>query len=134
MKDYTYTLSTAPAWMRLIAQLLDIILVFFVVAIFMLAFPIPGQLFKWIFLWTYLGYSILMDAYKQGTVGKLYMGLKVIKTSELRSDLLTSFYRNLIKILTAFMLWDAILILLIAGRIGIHNTIAKSTVVLEEIK
>ena len=129
MTDPTILFITAPAWKRLIAQLIDITLVFLTVLVLTVAFHIPGPMFKWAILWTYLTYSILMDAYKHGTVGKLYLGLKVVKTSEMRSNFLTAFYRNLSKIFFALLLWDAILILLMTGHIGLHNTIAKSKVV-----
>jgi hypothetical protein len=88
-----------------------------------------GLLFSWMLLWTYLVYSILMDAYREGTVGKLYMGLKVVNTQEGTSKLITSFYRNVMKLIIAMFLYDTLLLILRKGYSGFHNKIARTMVV-----
>jgi uncharacterized RDD family membrane protein YckC len=112
-----------------VAQAIDLVLVFLIVILLHAFWRIPAPLFKWILLWTYLIYSVLMDCYYDGTIGKLYLNMKVIRTSDNRSKLLTSFYRNLIKIFLGFLLFDSILILAVVGHLGIHNKIAGCAVV-----
>lgn len=69
-----------------------------------------------------------MDCYYGGTIGKLYLKMRVVTTAD-RSRLLTCFYRNFTKVLFGVVLFDFILILLIVGRLGFHNTISSCSVV-----
>jgi len=98
-------------WKRLIAQIIDSILVLLTVIIWSALFTPLGLLFPWILFWVYLSYSVLMDAYREGTIGKLYMGLKVVKKNESSVKLLTSFYRNFMKFLIALFLYDFLLLI-----------------------
>src|SRR3954467_15582052 len=87
----------AKPWKRLVAQVIDGAFVFiFSIALFMI-FRFPPALVKWILFWVFLIYSIYADAYQQGTRGKHIMQIRVVKNSDIRSDLQTAFYRNLIK-------------------------------------
>jgi uncharacterized RDD family membrane protein YckC len=84
-------------WKRLVAQVIDCILVFSVVIVLAIWVTPLGVLFSWMLIWVYLIYSILMDAYQEGTIGKLFMDLRVVKRKNNSSKLLTSFYRNFMK-------------------------------------
>jgi uncharacterized RDD family membrane protein YckC len=116
-------------WKRLAAQFIDCSLVFLTVIVLTSWFTPLGSLFLWMLVWTYLIYSILMDAYREGTVGKLYMGLKVVNTQEGSSNLITSSYRNVMKLFIALFLYDILLLIIRKGYSGFHNKIAKTIIV-----
>jgi uncharacterized RDD family membrane protein YckC len=118
---------------RLFAQLIDCSLVFLTVIFLTSWFKQIGLLFYWMLLWVHLIYSILMDAYREGTLGKLYIGLKVVNTKKNTSKLFTSFYRNILKLFIAMFLYDILLVKLTKGYSGFHNKIAK-TIVMEKSK
>ena len=119
----------AKAWKRLVAQIIDGAFVFiFSIALFMI-FRFPPSLFKWTLFWVFFTYSIFSDAYRQGTPGKHIMQIRVVKNSDIRSNLQTAFYRNLIKAILGIFLFDFFWIMIVPGRQGFHNQLAKSIVV-----
>lgn len=83
---------------------------------------------NWMLIWGYLLYSILMDAYAKGTIGKWIMGLRVIMINPGDSKLLTAFYRNYMKILLSIIGFDILLVPFIRGFSGIHNRVARTRV------
>src|SRR3954464_2614079 len=90
-------LNKAPGLKRSIAQAIDLLLIFLTIILLHAFWRIPIPLFKWVFLWIYLIYAILMDYFYDGTIGKLYLNLRVLRISDKRSKLLTAFSRNLMK-------------------------------------
>ena len=116
-------------WKRLAAQLIDFVLVFLASVVLVILFKPLGLIFGWILLFLFLLYSILMDAYRQGTIGKLYLGLRVIKNHGRPSKLLTSFYRNVTKLIITVFLFDIYLLLIRNGYSGFHNRIAGTAIV-----
>ena len=111
------------------AQIIDLVLVFFiaVVLIMITGFRVTfSAIFFWAYLAIFLVHGVILDAYRQGTIGKLVVGLRVIETPGIRSRFLTSFYRNLLK---SFMILFGIgAILLIVGKQGVHNRVTNCIV------
>jgi uncharacterized RDD family membrane protein YckC len=131
MVSYNFTFHTTKVhfWKRLFAQIIDCVLVLLTVFVFTVFFKPIGFIFSWALVWTYLLYSILMDAYRGGTVGKMYMDLKVVHHQENSSKLLTSFYRNFAKLFITLLLYDVWLLISRNGYSGLHNKIAKTSVI-----
>jgi len=131
MISYNFTFHTTKVhfWKRLFAQIVDCVLVLLTVFVLTVFIKPIGFIFSWAFFWTYLLYAILMDAYREGTVGKMYMDLKVVRHQENSSKLLTSFYRNFLKLFISLFLYDSWLLISRNGYSGLHNKIAKTIVI-----
>ena len=97
--------------------------------IFRITLP-TWKIFLWFYLLMFLLYSVPFDAYRQGTVGKHLMKLRVICTSEVRPILMTSFYRNLAKAVSILILVD--IYLLFMGKQGFHNRMVDCQVIGED--
>src|SRR5436190_1690313 len=102
----------AKRWRRVLAQIIDVALIFFFSVALLMMFWFPASLFKWSVFWLFLAYSTFSDAYRDGTAGKHIMGIKVLCTSDARSKLLTAFYRNLTKVVLGILLFEFIWILI----------------------
>jgi uncharacterized RDD family membrane protein YckC len=126
---YLQTFETTKVlfWRRLAAQAIDGVVVFLLAIILTVFFRPSGQLFSWILAGTYLAYSIPMDTYRDGTVGKLYMGLTIVRRED-SSKLLTSFYRNILKLLISVFLFDILFLIVRKGYSGLHNRFAKTAI------
>lgn len=125
------TFNYAPAWRRLIAYLIDIVIV---QAILILSYLLIGDIAffmrSWIIFWTYMIYNILMDYKYQGTLGKMLLKLKVITIKGQTPDLKTSFYRNFGKLISALpLLWGFIRILTPSTPQTIHDELARCYVI-----
>lgn len=123
-------LTFKSAWPRVIAQLIDLGLAWLItIAIVLIStLVVPTEdLFQWIYLSVFLVYSVLFDAYRQGTVGKLILGLKVERTTQLRPVLVTALYRNLLKAVCLLLVVDVLLLLM--GKQGFHNRMVDCRVV-----
>ena len=115
-------------WKRLIASLFDFFLVgLMTLVIHMLSpAPIPAPLSKWVLFGVFLTYSILFDYYQHGTPGKHIMKIKISYTYDKRSYLLTTFYRDFLKMIFFFeIFW----MLTTPYRQGLHNRIAKCQII-----
>jgi len=123
------TVKQSSGWRRLIAQGIDVTLVFLtiIVTVVIVRYSTLAM-----FLGTVVGiqltYSTLMDCYYGGTVGKLYLKIKVVTTSK-RPRLLTSFYRNFIKMIIGVLLFESILLFLLVEYVGIHNFMSDCKVI-----
>jgi len=115
-------------WKRLAAQLIDFALVFLTGVVLVILFRPLGLIFWWTLLLLFLVYSTLMDAYREGTIGKLYLGLRVVKKHDRHSKLLTSFYRNVTKLFITIFLFDIYLLVIRNGYSGFHNRIAGTAI------
>ena len=125
------TFNYAPAWRRLIAYLIDIIIV---QAILVLSYLLIGDIAfiirSWIVFWTYMIYNIIMDYKYQGTLGKMLLRIKVITIKGQAPDLKTSFYRNFGKLISALpLLWGFIRILTPSTPQTIHDELARCYVI-----
>lgn len=125
------TFNYAPAWRRLIAYLIDIIIV---QAILVLSYFLIGDIAfiirSWIVFWTYMIYNIIMDYKYQGTLGKMLLRIKVITIKGQAPDLKTSFYRNFGKLISALpLLWGFIRILTPSTPQTIHDELARCYVI-----
>ena len=129
LSNFVFDTTKVLFWKRLLAQVIDWVLVFLTVIVLTILIRPLGQLFPWILFWTFLFYSVLMDAYREGTIGKLYMGLKVVKKEDNSSRLLTAFYRNFMKLFIALFLYEIMLLIFRKGYSGYHNKIAKTMVI-----
>ena len=74
-------------------------------------------------------YSVWFDYKQHGTPGKHIMKIKIEYLDDQRSYLLTILYRNLLKGLFGILLFDLVLFLIIPYRQGLHNQIAKCSIV-----
>lgn len=129
MISFLFIDTTKTLVWRLAAQLIDVVLVFLTSIILVALFRPLGLIFWWTVVWVFLLYSTLMDTYRQGTIGKLYLGLRVVKKHARSSKLLTSFYRNVTKLFIAIFLFEIYLLLIRKGYSGFHNRIAGTTIV-----
>lgn len=86
-------------------------------------------IYYWTFIWTYLTYSILLDAYAGGTPGKRLMGLKILFTDTNAPRIVSSAYRNILKLFVFFVGYQTLLTLPRSGFSGYHNKIARSKIV-----
>ncbi|MBZ0246203.1 MAG: RDD family protein [Cyclobacteriaceae bacterium] len=125
---FTFDTSKTLFWKRLIAQFIDFILISLIVTTYSIWYGNHGM-GNWMLIWGYLFYSILMDAYASGTIGKWIMGLRVIMIAPSNSKLLTAFYRNYMKILLSIIGFDILLVPFIRGFSGIHNRVAQTRVI-----
>ena len=124
------TFTYAPSWKRLVSYLIDIILSNATSLIIFRTFGLPLVIKDWLFLGVFLTYNILMDYRLQGTIGKRILGLKVVRINGQRPDLLTSFYRNFGKIVSALPLfWGFIRMLTPSYPQGIHDELARCYVI-----
>jgi uncharacterized RDD family membrane protein YckC len=88
--------------------------------------PIPTQLMRWVFIIVFLTYSILFDYYQHGTPGKHLMRIRISYTYEKRSYLLTTFYRDFLKL---FCFLEALWLFGAPCRQGFHNGVARCIIV-----
>jgi uncharacterized RDD family membrane protein YckC len=115
-------------WKRVTASFFDVTLVGLLVLVIHMVSPkpVPVPLTKWIVLGVFMTYSILFDYYQYGTPGKHMMKIKILYTYDKRSYLLTTFYRNVLKVTSLLgMYW----VLGAPYRQGLHNRIAKCMIV-----
>jgi uncharacterized RDD family membrane protein YckC len=131
MISYNFTFHTTKVLFRkrLLAQIIDCILVLLTVFVLTVFIKPIGFIFSWTLLWTYLIYAILMDAYREGTVGKMYMDLRIVRHKDHSSTLVTSFYRNFAKLFIALLVYGCWLLIYRNGYSGLHNKIAKTGVI-----
>lgn len=127
--SYHKIIKYAPGWKRLIAYMIDVILIQLPVSIswfIVVEVPIPLSLVFGIFLC----YNVVMDYSFQGTLGKMILRIKVIKVNGEKPDLLTSVARNVGKIISWLPLgWGFIRLLTPTFPQGIHDELAKCFVV-----
>lgn len=133
MYHFTFETTNVLFWKRLVAQVIDILIVLTGVFLVVAWTSVRGVVFQWIVVWVYLVYSMLMDAYAEGTVGKLTIGLKVVMNKKKEPKLLTAFYRNFMKIILNGIGLDILLLPLRKGYSGWHNRVAKTRIVNENI-
>lgn len=95
---------------RLIAIVIDALLVFVVVFFINLPFPILGNWVLWTFVWGFIMwlYSSLLEGAIGGTIGKKLLSLHVVAIGA-QMDFVKALVRNVSKIHGLFLLLDAIL-------------------------
>lgn len=122
------TEKTPLLWKRLVASLFDFLLVGLItLVVHMLSpKPIPAPLSKWVLFGVYMTYAVLFDYYQHGTPGKHIMKIKIVYSYPKRSYLLTTFYRDFLKVIF-FM--EVFWMLLMPYRQGLHNRIAKCMII-----
>jgi uncharacterized RDD family membrane protein YckC len=119
----------SPSWKRILAQAIDFgLLGLFFISMDMI-FLIPVPMIKWTLFLIYMTYGVLFDYHQHGTIGKQIMKIKILKTYDHRTYLLTILYRNFIKAIMTILVFEAVLLLLIPYRQGFHNHIAKCAIV-----
>lgn len=130
MLIYNFTFNTKKVlfWKRLIAQFIDFVLINFLVITYSMLFGDKGLSF-WINLWALLFYGVLMDTYTGGTIGKWILGLKVVMSNQETTQLSAMFFRNYTKVLLGIIGFNFLLVPLFRGFSGIHNRIAKTSVI-----
>lgn len=123
------TIKYAPSWKRLISYVIDIWLIqFLVTIIWWLVFEAPVSLSLEYTI--FLVYNIIMDYFFQGTIGKMALRIKVIKTNGTRTDFQSSVFRNLGKIVSGLPLgWGFIRLLTPSFPQAIHDELARCYVV-----
>jgi uncharacterized RDD family membrane protein YckC len=95
------TFKKASFWRRLYGYLFDSIIFSALSGLVGLIFGLPDDMERWFYLVLFCLYNILMDYYYQGTFGKMIFKMKVINLERQNPDLLSSFYRNFGKIISA---------------------------------
>jgi uncharacterized RDD family membrane protein YckC len=71
-----------------------------------------------------------MDSYHQQTIGKMILKIKVIKTDGTKPDILSAFYRNFGKIVSAIPLFYGFLRILDPNqRQTVHDQLGKCLVI-----
>lgn len=123
------TIRYAPSWKRLISYVIDMLLIeFSVTIIWWLVFEAPislGLVYTISFV-----YNIIMDYFFEGTIGKMVLRIKVIKTNGRRIDFQASVFRNLGKIVSWLPLgWGYIRLLTPSFPQAIHDELARCYVV-----
>ena|SRR5579871_1500846 len=115
-------------WKRLVASLIDYILVTAMTMIISMLSPMPIQdaAATWIWLGVFMIYSIFFDYYQYGTPGKHIMKIKLLYSQDNRSYLLTIFYRNFLKVI--FFSWFSWM-LFAPDKQGVHNKVARCSIV-----
>jgi uncharacterized RDD family membrane protein YckC len=84
----------------------------------------------WTVFFTFMAYNISMDYWRQATIGKMIMRIRVVNLKGEKLRLSTSFYRNFGKIVSALPLyWGFIRLLSPQYKQAIHNEIARCYVV-----
>jgi len=119
----------APSWKRVVAQIIDLALVWVFAFALLMIFQYPYFMQKWTVFFVYMTYSILFDYFQQATVGKHILKLKILSTAGGKSSLLNMFYRNFAKLIVMSLLVDSLLMLLVPYRQGFHNRITRHRVV-----
>lgn len=113
---------------RLFAQLIDFLLIYLIAAILspiVISFPLLYYTATYLI---YLTYSVILDAYTEGTPGKKVMGLKIVFDNP-GSKLLPSLYRNTLKLFVFFNGYGTLMTLSRYGYSGYHNLIAHAQIV-----
>jgi uncharacterized RDD family membrane protein YckC len=122
----------APSWKRLVAYFIDVALLIVFSSAISFVTGLPSKMTDWLFFFSFLIYNILMDYRFQGTLGKKILKLKVVRSNGQRPGLLTSFYRNFGKVVSAIpFYWGFIRLLTPSFRQGIHDEIARCFVIEE---
>ena len=115
-------------WKRLLAFGIDVIIVLLIVLVVYMISPwqIPVPLAKWVLFGVWMTFTMWFDYFRMGTPGKQITRITIVYTYQHRSYLLSVLYRNFLRILffTEFF-W----ILVIPDRQGLHNQVAKCTIV-----
>jgi len=128
----TENVKNASNWKRFIAQIIDLIIIGLttIPVTVLLRFPVATvQLYLWEIFFIFMAYSVWFDFKQHGTPGKHIMKIKIAYSYDQRSYLLTTLYRNLLKGLFGILMFDFFLILIIPYRQGLHNQIAKCSIV-----
>lgn len=95
----------ASFWKRLIALIIDIILLSIFSWLIKMVFRLSHTSEYWFYFGLFYTYHIFMDSYHQQTIGKMILKIKVIKTDGTKPDLLNAFYRNFGKVVSAIPLF-----------------------------
>ncbi|HQQ97133.1 MAG TPA: RDD family protein [Cyclobacteriaceae bacterium] len=114
---------------RLFALAIDTGLIFLTTMLIIRLIGKNPIIYYWTFIWTYMIYSILQDAYAGGTFGKRLMGLKILFTDTDTPRILSSAYRNILKLIVFFVGYQTLLTLPRSGFSGYHNKIARTRIV-----
>jgi uncharacterized RDD family membrane protein YckC len=111
-------------------MLIDVTLLNIITWIIQLTFQFSDTVDYWLFFGLYYTYSTLMETSYQQTIGKMILRIKVIKTDGTNPELLSSFYRNLGKLISTLPLFYGFLrILAPHQRQTIHDELAKCWVI-----
>lgn len=114
---------------RVFAMIIDVGLIFLITVVITRFVGKTPIIYYWTFIWTYLIYSILLDAYAGGTFGKRFMGLRILFTDTVTPRIRSSAYRNILKLFVFFVGYQTLLTLPRSGFSGYHNKIARSKIV-----
>lgn len=129
MKSQSQALTTtkkASFWKRLIAFSVDYILYAIISRFLGVIFNLPDTIEYWIYFMLFYAYNIFMDYHYQGTLGKMILKIKVIKTDGTKPDLLSAFYRNIGKIVSSLPLFYGFLRILDPNqKQTIHDQLGK---------
>lgn len=124
------TLKKASFWKRLIACFIDNLTIAIVVVLTSRIFGTVDVVEDLLAFLLFYCYGTIIEHYKQVTLGKLIMKLKVIGVDGQRPTLLNSFYRNFGKIISAIPLFYGFFrILAPHQRQTIHDELGRCLVV-----
>jgi uncharacterized RDD family membrane protein YckC len=124
------TLKKALFWKRLIACFIDNLTIAILVVLTSRIFEIADIIEDLLTFLLFYCYGTIIEHYKQVTLGKLIMKLKVIGVDGQRPTLLNSFYRNFGKIISVVPLFYGFFrILAPHQRQTIHDELGRCLVV-----
>ena len=120
----------ASFWKRLMAFLIDTILITIFSVVAAGIFGLPDVIEYWLYAGLFYTYNILCDTYHQATLGKIITKVKVTGIDGQKPGLKNSIYRNFGKIISALPLFYGYLrILAPHQRQTIHDELGKCLVV-----
>jgi len=120
----------APAWKRLLAYVIDGVLTTLIPATILVTIGFPEEVYDFLIFGIFMGYNILMEYYFQATLGKMVMGLIVVRKNGRPPTIASAYYRNFGKLVSALPLWWGFIRLLTPSfRQGIHDELARCFVI-----
>lgn len=120
----------ASFWKRLIAFTIDNVMIAVLVVLIGSLFAMADVLEDFLAFIAYYAYGILLEYYRQRTLGKTLMNLKVIRMNRQKPTLWNSFNRNIGKMISALPYFYGFLrILAPHQRHTIHDELGKCLVI-----
>lgn len=123
-------IKTSSFWKRLLAYLIDAILILILSWLTKMIFRLSEIPYYWFSFGLYYAYNIFMDYYHQGSLGKMILNIKVVKIDGGKPELINSIIRNLAKIISSIPLFYGYLRILAPHQSQtIHDELAKCQVI-----
>jgi uncharacterized RDD family membrane protein YckC len=130
--DNARPLKIALAWKRIVAYLIDILLLNLVFTLIRVISTWPIELQNWLMLWLFLFYNVASDFFFQRSVGKKMVKIKVVSISGQPPTLFQAFTRNFGKIISTLpLMWGFIRVFTPSYKQTIHDELSRCFVVEE---